>query len=376
MTVNFSLSHTPQDIQLEEIEVEGYERIIKVTCPKAKLTAIISIHSTELGSPALGGLRIHPYPSFEQALEDVLRLSSGMTYKSAIAGVGLGGGKSVIIADPKRDKTPELLMAFGEAINLLEGVYVTAEDVGSTLEDMRWIRQKTPYVVGLPYSHSSGNPSPFTAYGIFRGIQATLQKRFGSSRIEGRKIAIQGLGSVGSLLAEHLFWEGAELIVGDLDPLKTKEAAKKWNAKEALPSEILGVECDLLAPCALGGILNKTTIPKLKCQAVAGAANNQLLADTDALLLMRQGILYAPDFVINGGGLINVALEIEEGGYRPQVARNKISKIYDTLSAIYEIAEKNHESTHSAALSLAKYRIQYGVGKRTDAAIYRQVVEV
>lgn len=370
--MNFSLP-TAQNLDLEWIEIEGYEAVIKITEPKSGLKAIISIHNTALGLPALGGTRIQPYPSFEQALEDVLRLSRGMTYKSSVAGVGYGGGKSVIIADPKKEKTPELLKAFGEAVQLLEGRYICAEDVGSTLEDMLIIRQKTPYVVGLPHAKSSGNPSPFTAWGVHRGIQATLKKRFGSDLIEGKTIAIQGLGSVGSCLVDTLFWAGARLILTDVDLEKAQKIAKRYGAKVVAPQEILEVECDLLAPCALGGIINSQTIGKLKCKAIAGAANNQLLQDEDGNLLKEKNILYAPDFVINAGGLINVTSELEEGGYNPLTSRNKTDQIYDTLLAIYEIAEKKNQSTQAAALELAEDRILKGIGKRTTPPSYPEI---
>ncbi|HLB53140.1 MAG TPA: Glu/Leu/Phe/Val dehydrogenase dimerization domain-containing protein, partial [Chlamydiales bacterium] len=313
--MNFSLSTESEATTLESIQVEGFEHVFKVTNPKVKLTAIISIHSTALGATGLGGTRIQPYPSFEIALEDALRLSQAMTYKSAIAGVGYGGAKSVIIADPVKQKTPELLRAFADAVQKLQGRYVCAEDVGSNLEDMRTFLERTPYVVGTPHPKSSGNPSPFTAWGIFRGIQATLKKRFGSDSVEGKKIAVQGLGTVGSSLIDTLFWAGAELILSDIDMKKAEIFGKKYHAQVVDPEKILSVECDLLAPCALGGILNRDTIPNLRCKAVAGAANNQLRADSDANLLRERSILYAPDFVINAGGLINVAEELEKSGY-------------------------------------------------------------
>ncbi|MDE3056127.1 MAG: Glu/Leu/Phe/Val dehydrogenase [Verrucomicrobiota bacterium] len=362
--MNYSLS-TQKDLHLETIDIDGFERVIKVSCPKAGLTSIIAIHSRALGNVALGGTRIQPYPSFEQALEDVLRLSRAMTYKAAIAGVGFGGAKSVIIADPKTQKNEELLFAFAEAVQQLEGAYVCAEDVGSTLEDMATIAKKTPFVVGTPHAESSGNPSPFTAWGTFRGIQATLKARFGCDSVEGKTIAIQGLGSVGSVLADYLFWAGAKLILSDIDQKKVEILAKKYRARVVDTKEIWKTECDLLAPCALGGILHSQTIPQLRCKAIAGAANNQLLSDKDSILLRNRSILYAPDFVINAGGLINVAAELEINGYDPLLSRQKTHEIYDTLLTIYEIAEKKQQSTQEAALALASYRLRYGVGKRT-----------
>ena len=351
-----------ESLVLEEIVVKGYERIVKVSDKKSGLQAIICIHNTSLG-PALGGTRIYPYPTFEAALNDAMRLAKGMTYKSALAQTGLGGGKSVIIANPTQ-KSRELLLAFGHAVNHLEGQYICAEDVGCTPEDLKFVLQATPYVVGLVHEKSSGNPAPYTAWGTYRGIQSVMQKLFGTPSVFDRTIAIQGLGSVGSRLAELLFWEGAKLILSDVDLEKTERLAKIYGATTVAPSEILKVECDVLAPCALGGIINPETIPSLRCKAIAGCANNQLLKDSDADSLLKRGILYAPDFIINAGGLINVTEEFAESGYSPTAARTKTHNLYDELMKIYEMATNNKISTHAAALSLADYRIKYGVGKR------------
>jgi leucine dehydrogenase len=350
-------------LQFETIAVKGYEQVIKVTDKKAGLNAIIAIHDTTLG-PALGGTRIFPYANFNDALEDVLRLSKGMTYKSAVSEVGFGGGKSVIIADPKKGKTPEMLTAFGMAVEKLSGAYICAEDLGCTMEDVKIIRRATKYVVGLPHAKSSGDPGPFTSWGTFRGIQSALKKITGSESVEGRTIAVQGLGNVGSHLIDHLFWAGAKLILSDIDPVKLQRFATRYGAKAVPIDQILKIECDILAPCALGGIINDQTIPHFRCRAIAGSANNQLLRDSHANVLREKGILYAPDFVINAGGLLNVAAELEDSGYHPAAPRYKIHHFYDTLLAIYEIAEKNRESTHNAALALADYRIKYGIGKR------------
>lgn len=350
-------------LQIEKIAVKGYEQVLKITDKKSGLNAIIAIHDTTLG-PALGGTRIHPYANFNDALEDVLRLSKGMTYKSAISDVGFGGGKSVIIADPKKDKTPELLMAFGEAVESLQGAYICAEDVGCTTEDVKVIRKMTQYVVGLSHEKSSGDPAPFTAWGTFRGIQATAKKVYGTDSLEGKIVAVQGLGSVGSALSENLFWAGADLILSDIDQGKAERLARKYGARTVSPDQILKVDCDIFSPCALGAIINDQTIPHFRCRAIAGAANNQLHRDHHANVLRDKGILYAPDFVINAGGLLNVSAELEETGYLPSWPREKVHRIYDTLLAIYEIAEKNHESTQTAALALADYRIKYQIGKR------------
>ncbi len=361
-------------LRFEKIAVDGYEQVVKVTDKQAQLSAIIAIHNSSLG-PSLGGIRVRPYASFNEALEDVLRLAKGMTYKSAIAEVGFGGAKSVIIADPKTQKTPELLLAFGAAVEKLEGRYICAEDAGCTAEDVKLIRRKTKYVVGLPHAKSSGDPSPFTAWGVFRGIQSAVKKLFGTDSLEGRTIALQGLGSVGGHLAEHLFWAGADLILSDLNMEKAQQLARKYGGKAASPDQILRTECDLLCPCAFGGVINDQTIPYLRCRAIAGATNNQLLRDAHAHVLQGRGILYAPDFVINSGGLLNVAAEFEEAGYHPAGPRYKIHHLYDTLLAIYEIAEKNKESTHAAALALADYRIKYGIGKRIAPLTFHHTAE-
>ncbi len=353
-----------QEIELMEISTPGYEKVLKVSDKKSGMSGIICIHSTAMG-PALGGIRIYPYGNFDEALTDAMRLAKGMTYKSAIAESGWGGGKSVIIADAKR-KTPEVLLAFGQAVDQLKGEYICAEDVGCTPNDVSIISQTTPYVVGLPHQKSSGNPSPFTAWGTYRGIQSVLKKLFGSDSVENRTIAIQGLGSVGVELAKLLFWAGARLIVADIDSAKCSSIAALTGARIVDPSEIMSVECDVLSPCAMGGTIHERAIPHLRCRAIAGCANNQLLKDTDADELFSRGILYAPDFVINAGGLINVTEELVPNGYNPIVARHKTHRLYDQLMVIYEIAEHNRSSTHRAALALADYRLKYRIGKRAE----------
>ncbi len=370
------MNKAPMDMQgllIEELSVEGYEKVLKVSNPEAGLTGIICIHNTVLG-PALGGIRLYPYPTFEAALTDVKRLARGMTHKSAVAGMGLGGGKSVIIADSKK-KTKELLAAFAEAVNLLEGVYTCAEDVGISPSDINWIAKHTPYVVGVEHEKSSGNPSPFTAWGVFRGIQATLRQIYGSDSVEGREIVVQGLGNVGGCLAELLFWHGAKLTVSDIDWDKTLKVATKLGSTACPAEDVLSISCDILAPCAMGGILNAQTIANLSCKGVAGSANNQLLNDADGDLLREKGILYAPDFVINAGGLINVAQELEVEGYHPTKGRHLVDKIYDQLIHVYELAEKNQISTSQAAISLAEYRVKYEIGKRGASPVYHHALK-
>lgn len=369
------LQESQKSLQFERIIVKGYEKVVKVTDPKVGLTAIIVIHNTVLG-PALGGIRIRSYPNFDAALEDALRLAKGMTYKAAVGEVGFGGGKSVIIADPKTEKTPELLMAFGAAVEKLGGSYICAEDMGCTGEDVKIIRKMTKYVVGLPCEESSGDPGPFTAWGTFRGIQSIVKRLYMNDSLEGKKIAVQGLGNVGGYLLDYLFWAGADLIIADLDAQRLKYFAKKYNAKTVAPDQIWKVECDVFAPCAAGGIINDQTIPEFRCKGIAGSANNQLLKDHHANLLRERGILYAPDFVINAGGLLNVAAELEDEGYNPKLPRYKTHHIYDTLLAIYDIAEKNKESTHQAALALADYRIKYAIGKRVIPPTFHHHAEL
>ena len=351
------------ELKFEEINVKGYEKVLKISDIKSGLVGIISIHSTKLG-PAVGGIRIQSYKNFNDALTDVLRLSKGMTYKSAIVQAGLGGGKSVIIADAKAEKSPEKLKAFGEAIDRLQGMYIGAEDMGCTTDDVGVIRGVTKYVLGLKHEKSSGNPSPFTAWGTFVGIKAVCRTLYGTDSVKGKTIAIQGLGSVGQALADHLFWHGAKLIVADMDSVKTKAFAKKYGAKAMTPKAIMSAECDILVPCAIGGIVNSDTIPKMNCRAVAGCANNQLLEEFHGLQLKNRGILYAPDFVINSGGLINVLCELNKKGYSPRDSLQKIDDIYHQLISIFDISEKNHISTNQAAMQLAEYRLKYGIGKR------------
>ncbi|MGR3911779.1 MAG: Glu/Leu/Phe/Val dehydrogenase dimerization domain-containing protein [Candidatus Rhabdochlamydia sp.] len=355
-------------LELKEIAVKGYEKVVVVSDERVNLKGIICIHSLALG-PALGGTRIYPYPNFDAALTDATRLAKGMTYKAALAELGLGGGKSVIICNPKQ-KTPEMLVSFAQAVHRLEGLYTGAEDSGCFLSDVTLMAQHTPYFVGLSHDKSSGDPATFTAWGTYRGIQAALQVTEKNPSVKGKTIAIQGLGSVGSLLAEILFWSGAKLIVSDIDWEKTQRIAKKFGATACPADDILSSECDVLSPCAMGGILNAQTILQLRCKAVAGCANNQLLQDSDADLIRQRGILYTPDFVINAGGLINVSFELEHEGYDPIKARIKVHGLFDQLMQLFAIADQNQCSTHQAALALGDYRLKYGIGRRVLAPRY------
>ncbi len=352
------------ELKKELLDIAGYEKVIKVTEAETGLVAIIAIHNTTLG-PGLGGTRIYPYKTFDEALTDALRLSKGMTYKSAIAQAGVGGAKSVIISDQK-NKTPEKLRAFGEAVNQLNGEYICAEDVGCSPVDVNVILQSTKYVCGVHNLRGSGNPSAFTAHGTYLGVLSALQELDGSKSLEGKTVAIQGMGSVGKRLAERLFWSGTKLIISDINEDVIRHFAHEFDAQIVPPDEILFAKCDVLAPCAMGGILHRDMILKLNCRAIAGAANNQLLKPTDADYLREKGILYAPDFVINAGGLINVMNELRLEGYNATRARNGIKQIYHQLLQIYEIAQQNGISTHQAAVSLADHRLEKGIGRRTE----------
>ncbi len=357
-------------LTIKEIIVPGYEKVIEGRDPARGLHCIIAVHDTRLG-PSLGGTRIHPYSTPEDALKDVLRLAKAMTYKSAVAEDGLGGGKSVIIADPAKEKTPELLHAFAEVVDSLQGKYIAAEDVGSTLADMATIRQKTAYVAALPSDKSSGDPSRFTAWGVFRGIQAISKKLWHTKSLRGKKIAIEGLGNVGSKLANLLFWEGAELIVCDIKGSLAHQIAHDDAARIISPDEFCATECDILAPCALGGIINANTVPLLRCKAIAGAANNQLENTGIGKLLLDRNILYAPDYIINSGGIINAAAEFDKDGYNPSVVRDKVNHIYDILMRIFNKSEAENIPTNLVADIIAEHNLDHGVGKRKNQIIFK-----
>ncbi len=367
------IKSTNPNLVFEKLKVNGYEEVYKITNEQENLLAIVAIHNTTLGV-ALGGTRIKHYSTFDEALEDVLRLSEGMTYKSAVAEVGLGGGKSVIILKKNQKKDKNLLLAFGEAIEALNGRYTCAEDMGCTTDDVMTIRQKTKYVVGLPHKNSSGDPGKFTAWGVYKGIHATLNYLYKTDSAKGKKIAIQGLGNVGLYLLENLFWEGADLIISDINENLANELALKYNAKAVKPEDIYKEKCDVFAPCAIGAILNDETIKQLDCKAVVGSANNQLLNHQHAYDLKDKNILYAPDFVVNAGGLLNVTAELHKDGYNPRSPRDKTDNIYNEILSIYKIADKNNVSTNEAAIQLAKHKLEYNIGKRKDKLYYHHSI--
>lgn len=333
----------------------GHEEVAFWADEEVGLKAIIAIHDTTLG-PALGGTRMWPYKSEEDALIDVLRLSEGMTYKASVAGLDLGGGKAVIIGDPRVDKSPALFESYGRFVESLCGRYITAEDVGTKVEDMVQVNAVTSHVTGLPKSRGGGgDPSPLTAFGVYKGMKACLRSMFGSDSLAGRRVAIQGLGKVGYTLAEYLCQEGAGVVAADINQEALEHARRKLDVEIVEPDDIYGVECDILAPAALGAVINDDTIPRLRASIIAGSANNQLAEDRHGFELQRRGILYAPDFVINAGGLISVAAELN--GDDPSWTWNKVANIYNTVARVVQMAREHDIPTHVAANRLARQRI-------------------
>ncbi len=335
-------------------EFDQHEMMHFVHDAETGLRAIIAIHSTALG-PAAGGCRRWQYRSDLDALTDALRLSRGMTYKNAIAGLNFGGGKSVILADASTPKTPELFRAFGRAVEGLGGKYITAEDVGITIEDMRHVGEETSYVSGLPKSGASagGDPSPLTALGVFLGIEAAVRARLGADSLAGIRIAVQGVGNVGYQLCRLLHDAGAKLTIADVNRDNVNRVRSEFDVTVVSPAEILFADVDVLAPCALGNILTAHTIPKLKAKVVAGAANNQLSTEQDGARLADRDILYAPDYVINAGGIINVAHEYS-GGSSEEKVRKEIGRIPGRLELIFDEAKSTQQPTNRIADELAR----------------------
>jgi len=336
---------------------DDHEQVVFCRDVESGLKAIISIHSTTLG-PAVGGCRMWEYNSDEDALIDALRLSRGMSYKNALAGLKMGGGKSVIIGNSKTMKSEALFRAFGRFIENLNGQYISAEDVGIDPTDMAIVHKETNHVVGL--EGRSGDPSPLTAYGVYKGMKAAVKHRLGREDLSGLKIAVQGLGHVGYYLCEHLRNEGAELFVTDITKESVDRVVENLGATAVGIDDIYGQDVDVYAPCALGATINDVTIPQLKCSVVAGAANNQLAEDRHGDILKQRGILYTPDYVINAGGIINVSFEHQEGGYNKQIALDKVDEIYGTLLEIFEAAKSEGKTTNVVADELARKRIAAG----------------
>ncbi len=338
------------------MEKYDYEQLVFCQDKTSGLKAIIAIHDTTLG-PALGGTRMWTYASEEAAIEDALRLARGMTYKNAAAGLNLGGGKTVIIGDPRKDKSEELFRAFGRYIQGLNGRYITAEDVGTTVADMDIIHEETDYVTGIsPAFGSSGNPSPVTAYGVYRGMKAAAKEAFGSDSLEGRTVAVQGVGNVAYTLCRYLHDEGAQLIVTDINKEAVNRAVKEFGASAVDPDDIYHAECDIYAPCALGATINDETIPLLRAKVIAGSANNQLKDASHGDIIHELGIVYAPDYVINAGGVINVADELY--GYNHDRAMKKVDQIYNSIEKVIGISKRDGIPTYLAADRLAEERIE------------------
>lgn len=333
-----------------------HEQVIFCYDKASGLKAIIAIHDTTLG-PALGGTRMWPYKTEAEAIKDVLRLSRGMTYKAAISGLGLGGGKAVIIGDSKKDKTPEMFRRYGQFIESLNGKYITAEDVGTSTADMVFVRETTRSVTGLPESMGGGgDPSPVTAYGVYMGMKAAAQQRWGSDKLAGKKIAVQGVGHVGENLVRLVTEEGAKVFITDINQEHLNAVASQYKAEVVAPELIYDLDVDIYAPCALGATLNSDTIGRLKCSIVAGAANNQLAEEgVHGPMLLEKDILYAPDFLINAGGLINVYSELK--GYDRKKALEQAEKIYHTTLEIFKKASAENCTTGVAAQRIAEERI-------------------
>jgi len=341
-------------------DFDAHEEVHFITDEKCGLRAIIALHSTHLG-PAAGGCRFWHYPKDEEALVDALRLSRGMSYKNAMAGLPLGGGKSVILADSDRTKTPDLLHAFGRAVDHLGGRYITAEDVGMSVADMIEVRRTTQFVAGLPNSPGDvgGDPGPHTSLGVFLGIKAAVKHALGKDSLEGLHVALQGAGSVATGVALHACAEGATLSIADVDQDKAQTLAAKAGGKVVSPDEILGLQADVLSPCALGAILTEQTIPDLKVPIVAGGANNQLATPADGVRLQERGILYAPDYVINAGGIINVCTEYLGDG-DADLVRSRIEGIPVRLDQIWAESKSSGRDPAAVADSMAQRLIGRG----------------
>jgi leucine dehydrogenase len=334
----------------------GHESVHHFYDAKTGLRAIIAVHSTRRG-PAAGGCRMWNYETSDAAFVDALRLSEGMSYKNAMADLPLGGGKAVIWGDSKTDKTPEMFRALGRAIDSLNGKYWSAEDVGVSPADMAYAAENTRYVAGLPTGKAaSGDPSPITARGVFLGIKATAARAFGSDNLKGKRVAVQGVGHVGGYVCRHLAEAGAELTITDVNQDTLQAVAKTTGAKIVTPAEIYDANADIFSPNALGAVINPETISRLKAKVIAGGANNQLSAPEMGEQLLQRGIVYAPDYVINGGGIINVAAEIS-GTYDPAWVEGKVQKLVETLGSVLDQARSEGRATNRVADDIARRRI-------------------
>lgn len=356
MALQQALQETAPQGVFGNISFKQHEQVVFCHDEETGLRAIIGIHNTNLG-PALGGTRMWNYASEFDALNDVLRLSRGMTFKASLAGLNLGGGKAVIIGDARRDKTPELMRAFGRFVNSLSGRYITAEDVGISTADMEEVKKETDHVTGIPQSMGgSGDPSPVTAYGTFMGMKASAKYKWGTDNLIGKRVLVQGVGHVGEVLVKYLAEAGAHVMINDIHEDTLQRVAEEFHAEIIRGNDIYNIEMDIYAPCALGATLNDSTIPQLKAGIVAGAANNQLADEVrHGKMVQDAGILYAPDFLINAGGLINVYSEIEK--YDMAEAMRRTENIYNTALDIFALAEEEGITTHQAALKRAQQRV-------------------
>ncbi len=341
----------------ETLASNEHEQIVFCSDPLTGLKAIVAIHNTVLG-PSLGGVRMRDYASEEEAITDVLRLSRSMTYKAAAAGLNLGGGKAVILGDPAKVKNEFLLRSFGRFINGLSGGYITATEVGTTVDDMEVIRLETNFVAGISAAlGGSGDPSPVTAYGVYIGIKACAQEAWGCDHLQDKRIVIQGAGKVSVFLCDYLANEGAKLFIADPNKAKLEALRKRISFTEISPADIFETQCDIFSPMALGAVFNDTSIQELKASIIAGSANNQLENEqVHGAALLKRGIIYAPDYVINAGGLINIANELE--GYRRDRAQKQTEGIYDTLTKIFKISREQNIPTTEASARLALNRIE------------------
>jgi len=339
----------------DTLQTMGHEQVVLCSDPVTGLRAIIAIHDTSLG-PALGGTRMWSYASDMDAITDALRLSRGMTYKAAVSGVNLGGGKAVIIGDPRLNKNEAMWRAYGRMVHSLGGRYITAEDVGTNVQDMEWIRMETKYVTGVGGPGGSGDPSPVTALGVYSGMKASAKHAWGSDSLSGKRIVVQGAGNVASHLVSHLTTEGANVFVSDIYPEKAQALANATGANVISNDDVFTTDCDIFSPNALGAILNDETIPQLTCAIVCGGANNQLkVEDKHARMLKERNIIYAPDYVVNSGGLMNVASEVE--GYDRDKVMRQAEGIYDITMNILVTAQDRNILTIAASNAIAEDRL-------------------
>lgn len=343
-----------------EATKRGHEQVVHFYYPQVGLKAIVGIHNSVLG-PALGGCRMRMYSNEEQALDDCLRLSEGMTYKNSLAGLDIGGGKSVLIADSQtKEGRRDLFLKFAECLNNLAGRYITAEDMGTSMEDMMTMREISPkYALGGdPKEGGAGDPSPWTAKGCFVGIKAACERRYGSSDLNGKRVALQGVGHVGMYLVEYLVKAGAEVIVSDTSHERAKWAKEKFGCEVVDAGAIYDVKAQIFSPNAIGQTVNHETLKHLTCEIIAGGANNQLIDDSVYPVLASKGITYVPDFAINSGGVTSIAAELNSGGWSEQWVSDKVEKIYNTIHTVLEESEKRRKPTEVVAVELAKERIR------------------